>query len=459
MERETGVHAPTVAEFAADLRAGATSAQRLATACLERIADPAGVGARTYVAVDRDKVLAQAQASDMLRRHGIVPSPLAGIPVSLKDLFDVAGEVTRAASKILADRPPAERDAPAIARLRAAGAVFIGRTNMTEFAYSGIGINPHHGTPSSPWDRATGRVPGGSSSGAAVSVADGMAMLAIGTDTGGSCRIPAALCGVVGFKPTASRISREGVFPLARSFDSIGPIGRSVACVALADAIMAGEDYEPPIAGSPARLRLAIPQTLVLDGLDETVARAFEAAVRTLRDQGAAIDEIALADLAELPTLIQHGGIAGAEILAVHRPLLKSHAAEYDPRVRARIELAAALSGADYVDLLARRTALIARFTKSAASYDALILPTVPIVAPPFSAFEQDDDYFRLNRTLLRNPGCFNMLDGCAITLPCHHVDEAPVGLMLASSHGRDRALFGIAATVEAALRPVRGQA
>ena len=258
MSTENSVMGATVAQLAAKLDSGAASAQSLAESCLDAIGDPAGEGCRAFLHIDRDKTLDQAGSSDLMRGYGVVPSRLAGIPISIKDLFDVAGEVTRAASTILADRPAATQDAPPIARLRAAGAVFIGRTNMTEFAFSGIGMNPHYGTPASPWDRATGRVPGGSTSGGAVSVADGMAALAIGSDTGGSCRIPAALCGIVGFKPTASRISRDGAFPLSRSFDSIGSLGQSVACVAFADAIMAGEDAEPPVAGSPSE-RTSVP--------------------------------------------------------------------------------------------------------------------------------------------------------------------------------------------------------
>ena len=451
-----GVGHKTLAELARELAQGETSAESLAAACLERIADPAGEGARAFIHVHRDKALDQSRASDMMRRHGALPSPLAGVPVSIKDLFDVAGEVTRAGSTILADSPPAQCDAAVMARLRAAGAVFIGRTNMTEFAYSGVGINPHYGTPSSPWDRATGRIPGGSTSGGAVSIADGMAALAIGSDTGGSCRIPAALCGIVGFKPTSARISRTGVFPLSKTFDSIGALGNSVACVALADALMAGEPYEPPAAGAPKHLRLAIPRTLVFDGIEEPVSKAFEAAVKILRDAGAQLEEIPLEALGEVPALFDKGGMLAVEALAVHRERIDAHGEAYDPRVRDRILMGGGLSGADYVQLADKRADLIARVTRTVAPYDALILPTVPLVAPPFSAFADDDEYIRLNRLLLRNTNCFNMLDGCAISLPCHRPDEAPVGLMLAAMGGRDKKLLDIAATVEGALASLR---
>src|SRR6201993_1929278 len=218
---------PTLASLAADLASGATSARKLVEECIARIADPAGEGQRAFIHVDRDAALEAADAMDRLRKANAAPSRFAGIPVSIKDLFDIKGQVTRAGSRALEDSAPAEADAPVVARLRAAGFVVIGRTNITEFAYSGIGINPHYGTPKSAYNRSVGHVPGGSSSGAAVSIADGMAFGALGTDTGGSCRIPAALCGVVGFKPTAHRVPTAGAFPLSTSLDSIGPLAAS----------------------------------------------------------------------------------------------------------------------------------------------------------------------------------------------------------------------------------------
>ena len=265
----------TISSTAAALTSGTTTAVRLAEECLARARDPAGEGARVFITLDPDKILFQARTSDALRARGFVPSPLAGIPISVKDLFDVQGEVTCAGSRALADTPPAESDALVIARLRAAGAVLFGRTNMTEFAYSGVGMNPHYGTPTCPWDRATGRIPGGSSSGATVSVADGMSVAALGTDTGGSCRIPAALCGTVGYKPTASRIPTDGVVPLSYSLDSIGSFGGSVACVAAIDAVMAGGRVEPIAARPVSSLRLGVLRTLALDDLDGEVSRTL----------------------------------------------------------------------------------------------------------------------------------------------------------------------------------------
>src|SRR5215475_9926548 len=271
----------TLNQIATRLEAGEPG-QALMDACLDRIKDPAGEGGRTYLKVYGEAARATAEMYDALRRRGGTPSPFAGIPVSIKDLFDVAGDVTTAGSMALRQAPPASRDAGAITRLRAAGFVPIGRTNMTEFAFSGLGTNPHYDTPRNPYDRKTGRIPGGSSSGAAVSVTDGMACAALGTDTGGSCRIPAALCGIAGFKPTATRVPKDGVLPLSQTLDSVGVLAPTVACCAQLDAVLAGEaagELPPfPLDG----LRLAISQTLVLDGLDDHVSRALAAALTAL---------------------------------------------------------------------------------------------------------------------------------------------------------------------------------
>src|SRR3954454_3379178 len=253
---------PTLATLAADLASGATTARKLVEGCLAKIADPAGEGQRVFIHVDKDAALHAADAMDRLRKANAAPSSYAGIPVSIKDLFDIKGQVTRAGSRALEDSAPAEADAPVVARLRRAGFIVIGRTNMTEFAYSGIGINPHYGTPKSAWNRSVGHVPGGSSSGAAVSIADGMAYGALGTDTGGSCRIPAAFNGIVGFKPTQARVPLDGGVPLSFSLDSFGSLANSVACCAILDAYLANEPVTPlqplPVKG----MRLAVPTTI-----------------------------------------------------------------------------------------------------------------------------------------------------------------------------------------------------
>jgi aspartyl-tRNA(Asn)/glutamyl-tRNA(Gln) amidotransferase subunit A len=267
-----------LAQLADDLTAGRTSSRDLIERALAAIEDPAGEGARTMLKVHATPARAAADASDRMRAMGIVLSPVAGLPISAKDLFDLAGDVTTAGSVLLKDAPPAIEDAPTIARLRRAGAIIIGRTNMTEFAYSGLGLNPHYGTPRNPWDRATGRIPGGSSSGAAISVTDGMAAAAIGTDTGGSVRIPSALCGLTGFKPTARRIPRQGVYPLSHSLDSIGPLAPTVACCALLDAILSDKEPTLPAPLPLDGLRLGVPQTLVMDDVEDYVAERFATA-------------------------------------------------------------------------------------------------------------------------------------------------------------------------------------
>src|SRR6202789_1215633 len=262
---------PTLAALAEELDSGRSSARKLVEQCLARIADASGEGARTFIHVDTEAATEAAEAMDRLREVRSAPSPFAGIPVSIKDLFDIKGEVTPAGSRALWDSPPAEADATVVARLRRAGFIVIGRTNMTEFAYSGIGINPHYGTPKSAWQRSVGHVPGGSSSGAAGSGADGIAHGALGTDPGGSCRIPAAFNGIVGFKPTQRRVPLDGGVPLSFSLDSFGPIARTVGCCAVLDAVRADEPIIPlqprPIRG----MRLAVPTTIVLDDVEDAV--------------------------------------------------------------------------------------------------------------------------------------------------------------------------------------------
>ena len=279
---------PTLASLADDLETGRTSARKLVDECIARIADPAGEGQRVFIHVDKDAAIEAAEAMDRLRKAKAAPSRFAGIPVSIKDLFDIKGQVTRAGSRALDDFPPAQADATVVARLRRAGFIVIGRTNMTEFAYSGIGINPHYGTPKSAWQRSVGHVPGGSSSGAAVSIADGMAYGALGTDTGGSCRIPAAFNGIVGFKPTQRRVPLDGGVPLSSTLDSFGPLARSVSCCAILDAVLADEPVVPlrprPIKG----MRLAVPTTIVLDDLDDAVAKTFDRALRNFVAPGRA---------------------------------------------------------------------------------------------------------------------------------------------------------------------------
>jgi aspartyl-tRNA(Asn)/glutamyl-tRNA(Gln) amidotransferase subunit A len=445
---------PTLAALAEALDSGRCSARELVDQCLARIADTSGEGSRTFIHVDAEAAIEAAEAMDRLRKVKAAPSAYAGIPVSIKDLFDIKGQVTRAGSRALDDSPPAEADAPVVARLRRAGFVVIGRTNMTEFAFSGIGINPHYGTPKGVWQRGVGHVPGGSSSGAAVSVADGMAHGALGTDTGGSCRIPAAYNGIVGFKPTQRRVPLDGGVPLSFSLDSFGPLARTVNCCAVLDAVLADEPVIPlqprPIKG----MRLAVPTTTVLDELEDAVARAFDRALETLSRQGALIERIAVPEFLDVAQMNAKGGFAAAESYAWHRYLIASKGDIYDPRVASRIMRGESQSAADYIDLLDARRSLIARIAVRLAPYDALILPTTANTAPRIADLVADDKAFtRANLLALRNCTLINVIDGCGISLPAHRDGEVPVGLMLAATGGSDRRILELAAAMEGVIR------
>jgi aspartyl-tRNA(Asn)/glutamyl-tRNA(Gln) amidotransferase subunit A len=444
---------PTLAKLAGDLEAGRSSSRRLVEECLAKIADPAGEGQRTFVHVDKEAALEAADAMDRLRKAGAAPSRFAGIPVSIKDLFDIKGQVTLAGSRALEDSAPAEADAPAVMRLRRAGFVVIGRTNMTEFAYSGIGINPHYGTPQGAWQRSVGHVPGGSSSGAAVSIADGMAYGALGTDTGGSCRIPAAYNGIVGYKPTQRRVPLDGGVPLSFTLDSFGPLANSTQCCATLDAFLADEPGAPlqprPIKG----MRLAIPTTVVLDELDDAVAQTFERALATLSRAGALIEHIEVPEFLDAGIMNGKGGFAASESYAWHRYLLTSKGDVYDPRVSIRILRGGSMSAADYIDLLNARRSLVARAAARLAPYDALIMPTTANTPPRIADLADDKAFTTANMRSLRNCTLINMIDGCAISLPSHREGDVPVGLMLASSGGADRRIFELAAGMEGAIR------
>jgi aspartyl-tRNA(Asn)/glutamyl-tRNA(Gln) amidotransferase subunit A len=417
---------------------------------LHRIADPAGEGARTCLTVYAEEARAAADAADVRARFGRQLGALDGRIVSIKDLFAVKGEPTRAGSRILADAPPATADAPVVARLRRAGAVIVARTNMTEFAFSGIGINPHYGTPRNPADRS--RVPGGSSSGAAVSVADGFAEIGIGTDTGGSTRIPAAFCGIVGHKPSARRVPREGAFPLSYTLDSVGPLARSVRDCIIADAVMAGEEPAElpvvPLAG----LRLGILQGMPLEAMQPEVESAFENAVAELARSGAAIADLRTPLLADMAVANATGGFSAAESFSIHRGWIDARKDEFDQRVRTRIDRGRTMPAADYVDLCRARARLVAEMDDVLLPFDAVLMPTTPIVAPVIAELEHDDEaFFRANVLALRNTSIGNFFDLCAISLPIS-TGSHPVGLMLVGRNGLDRRLFAVAQAIEAAL-------
>lgn len=424
------------------------SARERLEVALDRIDDPKGEGARACLTVYREQAKAAADAADARAHAGISLGPLDGTIVSIKDLFDVAGEATRVGSKIFAEEAkPAVADAPVVRRLRAGGAIIVAKTNMSEFAYTGIGANPHFGTPGNPADRK--RVPGGSSSGAAVAAADGMCEIAIGTDTGGSCRIPGALCGVVGYKPSRQRIPTDGAFPLSYSIDSIGPIARSVEACAKADAVMAAENFETLNAVRLAGLRVGVVQGAPLENLDETVAKRFPDAIARLRQAGAQIYEEKLSLLGDMAQVNSKGGVQPAEAFTVHRDLLSRRADAIDPNVRVRLERARNISAADYIDMVRERTRLIRSMDTALADLDVLALPTTPIVAPTMAEVAAADDFARKNAMLLRNTVIVNFFDLCAISLPMPREGGLPTGLMLVARNGNDHRLFGIAAAVE----------
>ena len=427
------------------------SARERLDAALMRIDDLSGEGMRACLTVYRKAAQAAAEAADARARAGITLGPLDGAIVTIKDLFDVAGEVTRAGSKVLAEEgKPAEADAPPVRDLRAGGAVIVAKTNMTEFAFSGVGINPHYGTPGNPADR--NRIPGGSTSGGAVAVADGMCEIAIGSDTGGSTRIPGALCGLVGFKPSRQRISTAGAFPLSQSMDSIGPIARTVADCGKADAVMAGDEFKAIEPAPLANLRIGIAQGLPLENLDETVAKRFPQAIDALEKAGCRLSNEKLPLLDGMAKVNSRGGIQPAEAFTVHRDRLDRRGADIDANVRMRLERARSISAADYIEMVNERAALIAAMDARLADIDVLALPTTPMVAPTIEEMTPADVFVRKNAMLLRNTSMWNFFDCCAISLPLPREGGLPTGLMLVARNGQDRRLFRIAAAVERAI-------
>lgn len=441
----------TIAELAQALAEGRTTSQALVDQALKRIDAHRAAGGVAYISVDADSARQAARASDLARVSGYVPSPLAGLPVSIKDLFDVSGQVTASGSSLLADAPPATGDALVVARLRAAGAILLGRTNMSEFAFSGLGLNPHYGTPLTPC--AVGRIAGGSSSGAAVSVALGMAVAGLGTDTGGSIRIPAAFCNLTGFKPSANRVPMSGTFPLAVSLDSVGALTRSVADCILLDGVLSGEQLDTR-AASLAGLRLAVTRDFVLDQIDADVAAAFERTLDLLAKAGACIRWFDFPELHELPRINATGGLTAAEAWQGHRQWLEGdNSHRYDGRVAQRIRRGASISAADYLDIQHTRHRLIGVAHERLGDADAWLLPSVATVPPKLADLADDAAFFATNGLVLRNTSVLNFLDGCALSLPCQRGDELPVGLSIAGLNGQDARVLQVSRAIETLLR------
>ncbi len=435
------------------LTKGSLQSADLVQEALSRIADPAGQGEVVFLRSYPDAARAQADWIDAARAKGIALPPFAGVPLAIKDLFDVRGEVTTAGSRVLDDQPPATADATIVARLRAAGFVIVGKNNMTEFAYSGLGINAHFGTPRNPHDRAAHRIPGGSSSGAAVAVAEGMVPAAIGTDTGGSCRIPAAFCGVVGFKPTSTRVPKEGTVPLSKSLDCIGPFANSVSDCAVLDSILSGGTGEDVESFPEGGLRLAVLDGYVTEHLDDAVAAAYEKVLTRLSSRGVRLMPLTIAELAELPKINGKGGLVGAEAFAWHKPFLETRAGFYDPWVRERFSAGQSQTAEDYIRTVEARAKMRALVARKTEAFDALILPTVQIVAPTLESLADPARSAATNLLCLRNTAVGNFLDLPAISIPCHGEGALPVGAMLMGRTGGDRRLLSIARGLEGTIR------
>jgi aspartyl-tRNA(Asn)/glutamyl-tRNA(Gln) amidotransferase subunit A len=451
-ERQSASIMKSILDLENDLQLGRTTSRELVENSLSKIQDNNGEGQRVFLKVHAESARAEADVQDRLRESGSIRSPIAGLPFSVKDLFDTEGHVTTAGSKILRNAAPATQDAPAVDRLSKAGGINIGRTNMTEFAYSGIGINPHFGTPKNPWDRKTGRIPGGSSAGAAVSVTDGMSSFALGSDTGGSIRIPSSFCGLTGFKPTTRRVPATGAYPLVPTLDTAGPLAPTVSCCAILDSILTGEEPKTPHTITVTKLRLAVPQTLVLDNLDKQVSSCFSKTLQTLSAAGAHIIDIPFAALGDIPK-INAGGSIYAEAYVAHRNQIEEYADEYDPRVRSRLLRTRDISAVDYLVAMKEREKLIEEAKKVTGQFDAIIMPTTPIIAPSIKALEEDTDlYFKTNALSLRNTFCFNFLDRCALSIPIHSSGDAPVGLMIVGETLGDKQLLSIGLAIEKAL-------
>ncbi|MEG1769736.1 MAG: amidase [Comamonas sp.] len=426
-----------------------TSVERTQQA-LRAIADAGAEGARIFTQVYDAPALAAAAAADARAAAGITLGPLDGRIVSIKDLFDVAGEVTTAGSRVLRDAPPAARDAVIVQSLRAAGAVIIGKTNMTEFAFSGIGINPHYGTPGNARDAT--RIPGGSSAGAGVAVARGMCEIAIGSDTGGSVRIPAAFNGVTGFKPTQARVSREGAFPLSFSLDTVGPLARSVSDCAQADAVLSGQAAQPLAARAVAGLRVGLPRGLLFSQTDDQVLAAFEAGVAALQSARARVSDLALDELLGAPFRLQEQGtLIAAEAAHIHGALLAAgRESELDALVLSRLRRGETIAAAHYVGVQQARARLQPQLDAAIADLDILLLPTVPVIAPTIASLDDEDLFHRTNMLVLRNPSVFNFYDLPAVSLPLpRQRGEMPVGWMLVGKRNGDRELLAVAAALE----------
>ena len=445
---------PTVDAHRSAVHSGRSSLEAAVRQALEAATAPACD--KAFIRLFDASARATASALQAMHRVGAPIGALAGAPISVKDLYDVAGFPTTAASSTMHDAPSAKQDSLAVARVRRAGGVLVGHTNMSEFAFSGVGINPHFGTPANVGTAAldaTPRAPGGSTSGGATSVAAGAALSALGSDTGGSVRIPAALQGLVGFKNTQRLTPLDGTVPLSTTMDTVCAVTRDVRDAITMHEVLAQRSVqlEPrPLSA----WRLAVPRTLMLDALDATVAGAFERTLQALRAAGARIEDIALPELAEVASITAGGGFSPPESWAWHRKRMAERGAGYDPRVALRIRRGETMSAADYIDLIHARRRWIDRMASAMRGFDAMLSPTVPIVAPAIAPLVASDEaFFAANGLLLRNTSMVNLLDGCALSLPCQREGEFPVGLMVWREALADDVVLSVSLAAESVLR------
>lgn len=446
------MHKPASIKFLNDaIKTCQLDCAEIVGAAVTRMNDPASEGARTFVARNYNAEK-EAKAFDILRKCHATTSPLAGLPISIKDNIDIEGQPTTAGSVVLRSQPPAKRDAAIVTRLRSAGAVIMGRTNMSEFAFSGVGANPHHGTPLNPFDRNLQRIPGGSSSGASVSVADGMSVAAIGTDTGGSVRIPAALCGLTGFKPTQARVSRTGVFPLSNALDCVGVIAARVDDCRIVDEIISGQIHTSFVQ-HPKLIRLCILPGPMMDTCDGIVGQSFDSSLKVLRDSGISITNSTTDIFNIMDEMGARGSYAAAEAWESLGYLMEAHGKQIDQNIVERIKRGRTITAADFIRNNRDRLKIISTIDTIFENFDCIVSPTVPIIAPRLCEIQEPANFHKINQILLRNPSAANLLDIPSITIPCNAPGKAPVGLMLMGKRHEDGMLLAIASTIEEILQ------
>jgi aspartyl-tRNA(Asn)/glutamyl-tRNA(Gln) amidotransferase subunit A len=453
MQDPTTLADRSAAVIARALQAGEVSPVALAECLLERIA---AQSSPVFLSVTRERALEEARAAEARLKAGRALSPLDGVPIAWKDLIDMAGERTTAASAVYRDAPRRTADAAVVANAVAAGMVSLGKVNLTEFAYSGLGLNPHFGTPVNPHDPAEPRSPGGSSSGSGVAVAAGLAPLAIGTDTGGSVRIPAAFNGVVGYKSSEGRIDARGVFALSKTLDTLGPLGRSVEDCVLADMVMRGVAVTPVRRRPVAGLRIFVPESVVLDDLDPAVAENFERTLKRLEQAGAVIARGPVPEFTRAAQLAAElGTITAAEAYFEHRALVDGPDRDrIDRRVVARIEGGRKMKAAELVALQRARAEDMATL---AARLDGafLAMPTAPHTAPKIAPLEADEERFhKVNLKTLRNTSIGNFLNLPGLAIPDGtDAKGLPTSFLLSTCGGDDDRLLGAGLGAEAVIR------